>query len=96
MRDLAKRILPICSHYSLIIRFLEEKSNFKYGLVNHALCAAIRELIKNHYVFICQLENIHRNNGLSLQKLWYFVNPILGFMELIASIIKILNKVSSS
>ncbi len=73
MRELAKRILPVCSNYSLIIRFVEglfifikitqylsiiylfiylslfffkEKSHFKWGLVNHALCSAIKELLK--------------------------------------------------
>lgn len=94
MRELAKRILPVCSHYSLIIRFVEEKSEFKWGLVNHALCASIRELLKNHYVFICQLENLQRKGNLSLQKLWYYVNPIMGFMEILASIIKVINKVN--
>ena len=72
---------------------LAEKSNFKWGLVNHALCAAIRELLKNHYVFICQLESMHKQSNLSLQKLWYFVSPIMNYMEIIASIVKIINKV---
>ncbi|RMZ99511.1 gamma-tubulin complex component [Brachionus plicatilis] len=92
MRELAKRILPVCSHYSLIIRFVQEKSEFKWGLVNHALCASIRELLKNHFVFICQLENLQRKGNLSLQKLWYYVNPIMGFMDILASIIKVINK----
>lgn len=46
MREVARRIVPICSNYSLVVRFVEEKSYFKWGLVNHALCAAIRELLK--------------------------------------------------
>ena len=69
MREIARRIVPICSNYSLVIRFVEgykltrkenkkkirpkffvfifeEKSYFKWGLVNHALCAAIKELLK--------------------------------------------------
>lgn len=95
IRELAKRIVPICSNYSLIIRFVEEKSHFKWGLVNHALCSAIRELMKNHYVFICQLENLHRNSNLSIQKLWYYVNPIMSFMEILASIVKVINKVNN-
>lgn len=70
-----------------------EKSQFKWGLVNQALCSAIRELLKNHFVFICQLENLQRKGNLSLQKLWYYVSPIMGFMEILASIIKVINKV---
>ena len=60
--------------------------------MNHALCAAIREMIKNHYVFVCQLENIHRHSGMSLQKLWYYVSPIMNYMEVIASIVKVIDK----
>ena len=110
MRDLSKRILPLCTYFSIIIRFVEglffiltklklyfcfliEKSNFKWGLVNHALCASIRDLLKNHYVFICQLETLQRQNNLSLQKLWYYTSPIINYMEIIASIVKIINKV---
>jgi gamma-tubulin complex component 2 len=92
MRDLARRILPVCVNYSVIVRFVEEKSNFKWGLVNHALCSAIKELIKNHYVFVCQLESLHRNGELSLQKMWYYVDPIMAFMEVLAKIIKTINK----
>ena len=69
-----------------------EKSHFKWGLVNHALCSAIRELLKNHHVFVCQLENLHRHGNLSLQKLWYYVSPIMSFMEILALIIKSINK----
>ena len=43
-------------------------------------------------MFICQLENLYRKANLSLQKLWYYVNPIMGFMEILASIIKVINK----
>ncbi len=93
MREVAKRVVPVCSNYSLIIRFVEEKSYFKWGLVNHALCSAIKELLKNHHVFVSQLENLHRNGNLSLQKLWYYVSPIMSFMEVLAVIIKTINKV---
>lgn len=92
MREVARRIIPVCSNYSLIIRFVEEKCSFKWGLVNHALCSAIKELLKNHHVFVSQLENLHRNGILSLQKLWYYVSPIMGFMDILAVIIKNINK----
>ena len=36
--------------------YLKEKSQYKWGLVNHALCEAIKELLKvigqhNHFLF---------------------------------------------
>lgn len=46
LHELVRRILPLCSNYSTVVRFIEEKSAFEYGLVNHALSAAMRSLIK--------------------------------------------------
>jgi gamma-tubulin complex component 2 len=92
MRELAIRIVPVCANYSLIMRFVQEKSHFKWGLVNHALVSAIREILKNHHISVCQFEALHRSGNLSLQKLWYYVNPIMGFMDILALIIRIINK----
>merc|ERR1712168_433915 len=41
LTELTKRILPLCSYYSTIVRFIEEKSSLEYGKVNHALSAAM-------------------------------------------------------
>lgn len=43
-------------------------------------------------MFVCQLENLHRNGNLSLQKLWYYVSPIMSFMEILSVIIKNINR----
>ena len=42
---------------------------------------------------MAQLETLLRKGDLSLQKMWYYVNPVMGFMEILASIIKVINKV---
>ncbi|MFS8007387.1 putative gamma-tubulin complex component protein [Helianthus anomalus] len=41
----AKRIFPLCKSYLLINQFVESRSQFKSGLVNHAFAAALRALL---------------------------------------------------
>lgn len=40
------RILPLATYYTAIAAFIESRSHTDYGLVNHALCAAIRDMLK--------------------------------------------------
>jgi gamma-tubulin complex component 2 len=46
LRDLVERILPLGTYYTAILSFIENRSHLEYGLVNHALCAAIRDMLK--------------------------------------------------
>lgn len=46
LRDLVERILPLATYYTAITSFVEIRSHLEYGLVNHALCAAIRDMLK--------------------------------------------------
>ena len=88
LRNLVERILPVCSSYSAVVRFVEEKSTFYEGRVNQALSAAIRGLVKEYCVVVAQLENQLRQGKLSLQKLWYYVQPCsvsLSVLEKIAA-----------
>lgn len=66
--------------------FTEEKSSFEYGQVNHALTAAMRTLMKEYLILVTQLEHLHRQGMLSLQKLWFYIQPTMRTMEILASI----------
>ena len=57
LRNLVERVLPICSNYSAVVRFIEEKSTFYEGRVNQALSAAMRGLVKEYCVVVAQLEH---------------------------------------
>jgi hypothetical protein len=46
LRDLVERIVPLATYYTSISTFVEMRSHLDYGLVNHALCAAIRDMLK--------------------------------------------------
>lgn len=70
----------------MLCRFIEEKSSFEYGQVNHALAAAMRTLVKEYMILITQLEHLQRQGLLSLQKLWFYIQPTMRTMEILASL----------
>lgn len=46
LADLVKRILPLATYYTALEAFITSRSHLEFGLVNHALCASIRGIIK--------------------------------------------------
>nr|XP_027780719.1 gamma-tubulin complex component 2 isoform X2 [Marmota flaviventris]XP_027780876.1 gamma-tubulin complex component 2 isoform X2 [Marmota flaviventris] len=86
IRELVNRILPVAASYSTVTRFIEEKSSFEYGQVNHALAAAMRTLVKEYLILITQLEQLHRQGLLSLQKLWFYIQPAMRTVDILASL----------
>lgn len=46
LSDLVERILPLGTYYTAISAFIENRSHLECGLVNHALAAAIREMLR--------------------------------------------------
>src|SRR5258705_653110 len=46
LSDLVERILPLGTYYTAISAFIENRSHLECGLVNHALSAAIREMLR--------------------------------------------------
>ncbi|KAJ7345362.1 hypothetical protein JRQ81_001312 [Phrynocephalus forsythii] len=92
VKELVTRILPVAASYSIVTRFIEEKSSFEYGQVNHALAAAMRTLLKEYMVLVTQLEHLQRQGLLSLQKLWFYIQPTLRTMEILASLASSVDK----
>lgn len=92
VNELVMRILPLASNYSEVTRFIEEKSSFEYGQVNHALAAAMRTLIKEYMILITQLEHLQRQGLLSLQKLWFYIQPTMRTMQILALLTSSLDK----
>lgn len=45
LQELAKRIFPLSRSFLLINQFVESRSQFQNGLVNHAFSAALRALL---------------------------------------------------
>jgi gamma-tubulin complex component 2 len=57
LRDLTKSMLKTATHYIAVDACIEVLSREQYGAVNHALCAAIRRLMKDYLTLIAQLEH---------------------------------------
>jgi gamma-tubulin complex component 2 len=94
LHEMVKQILPLASHYSMVMRFIQEKSQFECGQVNHALTAAMNTLIKDYMVLVAQLETANRKGNFSVHKLWFFIQPTLHTMEILANIASTISKVS--
>ncbi|KAF5354034.1 hypothetical protein D9756_007180 [Leucocoprinus leucothites] len=84
LRDLVERILPLGTYYTAISAFVEHRSHLDCGLVNHALCAAIRDMLKDYQTLLSQLEHAFNSSSqFSLQKLWFYVHPTVHTLSLI-------------
>jgi hypothetical protein len=52
LQELTRRIFPLCEDYVLVSQFVESRSHFKNGLVNHALAAALRAFLLVQPLFV--------------------------------------------
>jgi gamma-tubulin complex component 2 len=85
LRGLVERILPLATYYTSIFAFIETESSLEFGTVMHALCAGIRDVLKEYQTLVVQLEHqMATSPTFTLQKLWFFVHPTmrsLGFLH---------------
>ncbi|CAG8631276.1 3384_t:CDS:10 [Acaulospora morrowiae] len=97
LKDLTERILPLATYYITIDSFVEKYSGFEYGFINHALCAAMRGLLKEYIVLITQLEHQFRSTpSFTLQKFWLYVHPTLHTMSNLHLLIMDINEASDA
>jgi gamma-tubulin complex component 2 len=76
LRDLSSSMLKMATHYSAIDAFVEVQSKEDYGSVNHALCAAIRTLLKHYLILIAQLEmKVINDTSFTLHQMHISVMP---------------------
>ncbi|TKA45988.1 hypothetical protein B0A49_12582, partial [Cryomyces minteri] len=74
--DLAQSMLKMATHYCALESFVEVQSRGEFGAVNHALCAAIRKLLKDYLVLMAQLEHqMLTNPGFTLHVLSLHTKP---------------------
>ena len=92
LKDLTRRLLPVCSNFATIVHFIQEKSTFAYGTVNHALAAAMKNLVRDYFTLVAQLETQLNGGQLTLQKMWFYLQPTMRTFELLASICRSIDK----
>jgi len=76
LRDLASSMLKTATHYAALEVFVEVMSKEECGAVNHALCAAMRKLLKDYVILIAQLEHqMLTNTTFTLHQLNLHLKP---------------------
>ncbi|CAH9072984.1 unnamed protein product [Cuscuta epithymum] len=88
LQESSKRLFPLCESYLLINQFVETRSQFKTGLVNHAFAAALRSLLLDYQAMVAQLEHQFRLGKLSIQGLWFYCQPMMGSMQALSIVVK--------
>ncbi|KAJ8099500.1 Spc98 family-domain-containing protein [Lipomyces tetrasporus] len=56
LRDLTKGLLKLATYHSSVEAFVEIQSKVEYGVVNHALCAAMRHIMKEYLALMSDME----------------------------------------
>ncbi|GAB7352935.1 hypothetical protein MBLNU459_g3516t1 [Dothideomycetes sp. NU459] len=81
LRDLANSMLKMATHYAAVDAFVQVQSREEFGAVNHALCAAMRKLLKDYLVLIAQLEHqMITNSSFTLHVLNLHTKPTSHMM----------------
>ena len=76
LADLVDRHLPLCKHHVFISQYVAKYSRYEWGLVAQAFAAAVDAVMKEYMILIGKLEDqVRRQEGFSLQKLYYHLQP---------------------
>ena len=92
LQTLVLRMLPLCVHYSMVARFVETHAKFVHGMINQALSASMRGLLREYLLIVVQLEHQFNVGELTLQKMWYYIQPCMRTMEVLARVATTINK----
>ena len=86
--EMAARMLPISNYVVIIQRYIETRSGacYEWGQVCQALSGALRALLNDWEVIVAQLEGQLRLGKLTLQGMWYFVQPPMSALRLAATL----------
>jgi hypothetical protein len=68
-------VLPFCTMLLHLRDFVATQAQYDYGVVSHAFVRALRRLLQEFDVLVCQLEHLHNQRKLTLQKLLFFLQP---------------------
>ncbi|KAF2283300.1 hypothetical protein GH714_001024 [Hevea brasiliensis] len=88
LQELADRMFPLCESYLLIDQFVESRSQFKNGVVNHAFAAALRALLLDYRAMVAQLEHQFRLGRLSIHGLSFYCQPLMASMQALSAVVK--------
>jgi gamma-tubulin complex component 2 len=85
---LASRLLPLCDYFKSCCFYIEKHSRYEFGVTSQAFSSAVKELLHEYSILVAQLETQKRENKLTLQKMWFYVQPSLRTLEILAKCCK--------
>lgn len=65
------QLLPVCEGAFKVRTFIRQQSQYEYGMVSHAFCAAVRRIVRDFDALVAQMEHLYIQQNLSLQKMVY-------------------------
>jgi len=80
----ATRIIKICPLYSTVVHYAEDVN---FGLVNQALAAPIRDLVKEYLSLISNLQMRALRDEMTLQSMWLSLQTIFYRMDALKQIL---------
>ncbi|KAI6656503.1 Gamma-tubulin complex component 2 [Oopsacas minuta] len=92
LRSLIRKIEPLFCFYSTVTKFIEMYSTYEHGLVSQSLCSVMSTLLKEHFTVAAQLETQLRSGNLSIQQLWFFLQPCFKTLSLLYEICEDIEK----
>ncbi|KAK1323412.1 hypothetical protein QJS10_CPA02g00644 [Acorus calamus] len=88
LQEWIEKMFPLCNEFLCISQFVETKSHYKHGLVNHAFAAALRAFLLDYQAMVAQLEHQFRLGRLSIQGLWFYCQPMLGAIHALSIVVE--------
>jgi gamma-tubulin complex component 2 len=84
LAEMARRMLPLAARAAVARRFAETRRAHAWGRVAHALAAAARGVLLDWALMLAQLEAQAAAGRLTLQALWYYVQPAAAALSVLA------------
>eukprot|EP00971_Amphidinium_carterae_P131434 2603373-Amphidinium_carterae.1 len=82
-----QKLLPVCENHTAVACFVKVHAQHEYGMVNHALCAALADLMQEFTVKVGELETMLRAGTLTIAKLWYYIQPSLDTLSVLEKVV---------
>ena len=86
LAELTKKILILPSCYCKIENYISTYS-IQEGTVCQALCSGLRQFVKEYKMMAIQFDEEVGTRGVTLQEIWYYIQPSLQLMESIVELI---------
>ncbi|EFJ45468.1 gamma tubulin interacting protein [Volvox carteri f. nagariensis] len=86
LRERVAPLLPICDYVAALQRFVETRSAHCYGMVTHALAAALRGYLEDWQVMVAMMENQLLHGALDLTRLTFYCQQPTAALAVLADV----------